>query len=192
MRSARHRRWMFLAPPDDDADVVYEFFAPFAHVPGRYEWCRIRSATHGAFDTFILIDRAPVVVYVSSDAGERFMRERYPECETHRVAPHELRIEERDEGRTVVGQIGSGAGPVRAADMVLAASPDTRARNVPYGGTGEAVWGSKRWTCWGVDLVLDASATGTIRWADGRVERLTNAPAIVTLGSFGRIAPLGA
>src|SRR5690349_15803712 len=110
----------FLAPPDTP-DVVYEFFAPFAHVEGKFEWCRLRTPTHGVFDAFILPGRSPVVVYVDTEAGERFMKERYPECETHRVSPGALRIEERDEGRTVQGVLTARAGPVRAARMTLTA-----------------------------------------------------------------------
>jgi hypothetical protein len=76
----------FLAPPDAPT-VAYEFYAPFAHVEGKFEWCRLRTPTHGVFDAFILPGRSPVVVYVDTEAGERFMQERYPECETHRVSP---------------------------------------------------------------------------------------------------------
>ena len=181
----------FLSPPDAP-DVVYEFFAPFAHIPGRVEWCRIRSPTHGVFDSFIVLGRAPSAapsVYVSSDVGERFMRERYPESAAFRVGTADLRIEERDGGRTVIGDLRSREGPVRTVKMTLQAS-GLVPRHVPYGGKGEPVWGSKRWTCWGVDLVLDATATGAIEWAEGYAEPIQRVPAIVTLGSFGRIAPL--
>lgn len=195
----------FLAPPDG-ADVAYEFFAPFAHVEGKYEWCRIRSPTHGVFDTFILIERSPVVVYVNDDAGERFMKERYPECSTFRVAKDGLRIEERDGGLTVVGALSAKEGPVRAARMTLQARPVLNApagasasspqaaavvpRQVPYGGLGHPVWGSKRWTCWGVDLALEGQATGAIEFAEGYATQLARERCIVTLGSFGRIASL--
>lgn len=181
----------FLAPPDDPS-VVYEFFAPFAHVPGRYEWCRIRSPTHGVFDTFIVLSpagtSAPATVYVAQDAGERFMRERYPECETHRVGMGDLRIEERDGGRTLLCELRTKAGPVRTVKMTFQAPGGATPRAVPYGGKGEPVWGS-RFTCWGVDLVLDATATGAVERAEGFVETISRAPGILTLGSFGRIAP---
>lgn len=181
-------RMGFLSPPDGP-DVAYEFFAPFAHVPGRYEWCRIRSPTHGVFDTFILLSRDPVAVYVSDDVGERFMKDRYPECDVFRVGPGDLRMEERDGGRTLLGDLRARSGPVKTVKMTLQA-PLAVPRNVPYGGKGEPVWGSKRWTCWGVDLVLDATVTGAIEWAEGYVEPLQRVPGIVTMGSFGRIAPL--
>jgi hypothetical protein len=184
---------VFLAPPES-VDVVYEFFAPFAHVPGRYEWCRIRSPTHGVFDTFIVLSpagtSAPATVYVAHDAGERFMRERYPECETHRVGMDELRIEERDAGRTLVCDLRARSGPVRAAKMTFQAPGGATPRAVPYGGDGAPVWGSKRFTCWGVDLALDATVVGAVERAEGYVEPLQRVAGILTLGSFGRIAPL--
>jgi len=184
----------FLAPPDD-AQVVYEFFAPFAHVPDRYEWCRVRSPTHGVFDAFILVDpvrgaAGPVTVYVCTDWGEKFMKERYPESTVHKVGMGDLRIEERDNGRTVMGDLRARVGPVKTAKMTFSAPGGQPPRAVPYGGKGEPVWGSKRFTCWGVDLVLDAVVTGAVEKAEGFVETISRAPGIVTLGSFGRIAPL--
>ena len=176
---------MFLRPPDGP-DVVYEFFAPFAHVEGKYEWCRIRSPTHGVFDTLILVGRAPVVVYVNSAAGARFMRERYPECETFHVPEEDLLILERDEGRVVAGQLHATVGPLRMAEMTLAARAGIP-EQVPYGGEGKPVWNSQRWTCWGVDLVLRGTAQGAVWWEDGAEERLEDEPCIVTVGSFGRI-----
>ncbi|HUR67677.1 MAG TPA: hypothetical protein VM370_00395 [Candidatus Thermoplasmatota archaeon] len=183
----------FLSPPDDK-DVVYEFFAPFAHVPGRYEWCRIRSPTHGVFDTFVVLDpvRGPsgaAIVYVSHDWGAKYMKERYPECEAHLVNMGDLRIEERDNGRTVIGDLKARAGPVKTVRMTFTAPGGATPRQVPYGGRGEPVWGSKRFTCWGVDLVLDATVTGVVEKSEGFVEQLNRAPALLTLGSFGRIAP---
>lgn len=176
-------------PPADEAGVTYEFFAPFAHVEGRYEWCRIRSPTHGIVDAFILMGRTPVVVYVATDEGARYMAERYPECSTFRAS--ELRIAERDGGRTVVGHLRSDDGPVREADMTLTAPANAQAEPVAYGGEGKPVWGSKRFTCWGVDLVLRGRADGDLTWEDGRAESLRGEKGIVTLGSFGRISPLG-
>src|ERR1051326_5722585 len=103
----------------DGPDVSYEFFSPFAHVEGKYEWCRIRSPTHGVFDTFILVGESPVVVYVASGSGARFMAERYPECRAFRVAPGDLSIEESRDGRTVRGRLRADVGPVQAADLTL-------------------------------------------------------------------------
>lgn len=183
---------VFLAP-DDGPGVVYEFFSPFAHIEGKVEWCRIRSPTHGVFDTFIVLGQSTAVaadVYVNSALGAAFMKDRYPECRTHRVAPGELRIEESQDGRRVTGLMRAEAGPVREATMAIVASPMAVARAVPYGGSGQPVWGSRRFTCWGVDLVVDASATGKLRHESGKVENLQGTPALLTLGSFARIAPL--
>lgn len=182
----------FLRPPDGPG-VAYEFFAPFAHVAGRYEWCRIRSATHGVFETFILLGKTtavPATVHVNSALGAAFMAERYPECTTFRVPPSGLSIGESADGRTVTGTLKCPEGPLREATMTLRAGPGAIPKAVPYGGEGQPVWGS-RWTCWGVDLALDGHADGRLAWADGRVEALRGEPCIVTLGSFGRLAPLG-
>lgn len=173
----------FLRPPDT-GDVQYESYSPFAHVPGKYEWCRIHSPSHGSFDCFIVLVHDPVLVYVGDDVGEAFMRDRYPECLTHRATTLAL----REEDRTVVGEMQAGSGPLRSAAMTLRAVqqvPD----QVPYGGDGKPVWGSRRWTCWGVDLNLAARASGHVEWRD-RTVHIKDQEAIVTVGSFGRIAAL--
>lgn len=170
---------------------VTEFFAPFAHVPGRFEWCRIRSPTHGVFDCFIALGQstaAPATVYVRDGRGEAFMRERYPECATFRVPADDLRITESDDGRTVTGLLRSGVGPVRRAEMTLRGA-DGVPEEVAYGGTGQPVWGS-RWTCTGVDLNVPARVEGSVEHADGRREDLAGAEGVVTLGSHGVIEPL--
>ncbi|MFO1532924.1 MAG: hypothetical protein ABR562_04385 [Thermoplasmatota archaeon] len=181
----------FLRPPDG-AGVVYEFFAPFAHVAGRYEWCRIRSPTHGVFDTFIALGEStavPATVYVNSVLGQAFMRDRYPECTTVRVPPSALEIDESPDGRTVTGALKADQGPVREAQMSLRAPATALPQAVPYGGDGQPVWGG-RFTCWGVDLNLAGNADGFVVKADGKRENLRGTPCIVSLGSFGRIAPL--
>lgn len=181
----------WLRPPDE-AGVAYEFFAPFAHIEGRYEWCRIRSPTHGVLDVFIVLGAStsqPATVYVHSEAGASYMRERYPECAAIRVPPGDLRIEEADGGRTVRGALRAAGGPVREARMELRGGEGVP-EQVPYGGHGKPVWGSARFTCWGVDLALRGRAEGHVAHADGRREELRGAPCIVTLGSFGRIGPL--
>lgn len=180
----------FLRPPDGPG-VVYEFFAPFAHVPGKYEWCRIRSPTHGVFDVFILLGASTSVaatVYVNSTLGASFMAERYPECTTIRVPPGGLVLQETPDGATVTGRLRAPDGPLREADMTLRAGAAGIPKQVPYGGEGGPVWGS-RFTCWGVDLNVDGSADGVLVWADGRRETMRGVPCIVTRGSFGRIAP---
>ena len=181
----------FLRPPDTP-DVAYEFFAPFAHVEGRYEWCRIRSPTHGVFDTFIVLGEStsvPATVYVNSVLGQAFMKDRYPECTTVRVPPGDLKVDESADGRTVTGTLKAADGPVREAQMSLRAPATALPRQVPYGGEGQPVWGS-RFTCWGVDLNLAGACDGFVVKADGKRETLRGHPCVVSLGSFGRIAPL--
>lgn len=170
--------------------VYHEFYAPFAHAPGRYEWARIHSTTHGAFDCFIVIHGStadPVTVYVASEAGERFMADRFPESETIVVPERDLslRAEESGVARVVLGTLRSTAGPVREARMRFAAGVDAVARAVPYGGGDFPVWGS-RWTCEGVDLELDALLEGYVESPSGRVEFSGDA-AILTVGSYGRL-----
>ncbi|HLF23942.1 MAG TPA: hypothetical protein VI565_08470, partial [Burkholderiales bacterium] len=118
------------------ANPVYEFYSPFAHVPGKWEWCRIRSPTHGTFDSFIALGAGvgdAATVYVSSDEGKAFMDDRYPECATYRVPPKALRIEETQGGRSVSGRLRADDGPVREIEMTLAASKSQTPRVVPYG-----------------------------------------------------------
>ncbi len=165
---------------------VWEFYAPFAHIEGKYEWCRIRSTAHGIFDTFILFPYSEhVTVYVINDAGEQFMRDRYPECDTYRA----LRLEIEETGHTVKGTLVANLGPIREASMQFTAL-GSLPKAVEYGGADKPVWNSKRFACWGVDLVLDARASGQIHWHDNRLEPLEDVHAIVTAGSFGRIVPL--
>lgn len=172
--------------------AVWEFFSPFAHVPGRYEWCRIHSPTHGSFDCFILLGEStsvPPTVYVNSDTGRRFMADRYPESRTIHLPPRKLRLVASAEGRTVEGRLKATDGPLRSVRMRLRAPADAPPRAVPYGGLGFPVWGG-RWSCAGVDLILDGSCDGALLFSDGRVETLDGAPCAVTLGSFARILPL--
>lgn len=174
--------------------VDHEFYAPFAHLPGRYEWCRLRTATHGVFDSFILLGAStaePATVYVNSQLGQRFMQERFPECATHRVAAAGLRIEESAGGRSVTGTLEAEAGPVRKAEMRLEAPASAMPRAEPYGGEGRPVWGS-RFTCWGVDLVLEGTCDGRIEREDGSRQEFVGVACVVTLGSYGRLEPLRA
>ena len=177
------------------ANTVHEFYESFAHLPGRYEWCRIHSTTHPSFDCFIVIHGRldePVTVYVSSDAGEAFMRDRYPESEVIRVSPAELSIrhDERAATHVVTGELRANGGPVVEARMEFRAPADRAARAAPYGSGEFPVWGS-RWSCEGVDLELDATLEGYVRRADEVApEAFEKERAVLTLGSYGRIAPL--
>jgi hypothetical protein len=162
-------------------DDVYEFFAPFCHIEGKYEWCRIRSPTHGAFNVFIELGastQVPATVYVEDDAGQAFMDERYPESTAIRA--RRVTINEESNGYTVNCYMNSD-GAVKEAQMVFKAKPGIPTQ-APY--SGQSVWGSK-FACEGVDLNLKALAKGMVRREDG-VETLSQA-GIVTLGSFGKI-----
>ena len=168
---------------------VWEFYAPFAHVEGKYEWCRLRTTTHGVFDTFILFPYSKqVTVYVHDEPGERFMRDRFPECDTFRAL--RLTLHEQDEGHIVEGALAAEVGPVQEAMMRFIASSGLP-KAVEYGGSDKPVWNSQHFSCWGVDLNLEARAVGHVRWHDARLERLEDVPAIVTMGSFGRITSIG-
>jgi hypothetical protein len=176
------------------ADDVYEFFSPFAHVEGRFEWARIRSATHGVFDVFIQLDprgtQHPATVWVHDAAGEAFMAQRYPECATIRVPQKALRLEEAPDGRRVRGRLRAATGPLRRVDLAFEAPDDVPPRQVPYGGQGLPVWGSGRFTCEGVDLVLDARVSGFVEDEKGAREDFKGASGLLTLGSYARITNL--
>lgn len=171
---------------------TYEFYAPFAHIPGRYELARIHSPTHGSFDTVIAIttttDR-PVVVYVNSTAGERFMADRYPESTAIRVSEDALILEGDAWSPVVGGRLTTDEGPVRRVDLRFAIADDSvLPQAVPYGGGDFSVWGSG-FTCSGVDLELPATVAGEVESAEGTVERWSGESAVITRGSFGAIFP---
>jgi hypothetical protein len=107
------------------------------------------------------------------------------------VAPGDLRITESPDGRTVTGALKANEGPVAEANMTLRAPPASLPTATPYGGEGRPVWGG-RWTCWGVDLTLAGTCDGSVHHRDGRKEAMRGKACIVTLGSFGRLAPLPA
>lgn len=170
---------------------TYEFYAPFAHIPGRFEWARIHSTTHGSFDCFIIIHEGtqePVTVYVNSEIGARFMAERYPESRAIRVGEHELSIVSGARGRTLETRLTAEEGPVRSATMTFTAEPEALPRAVPYGGPEERVWGS-RYACEGVDLELPTGISGEVV-REEVVEELAATEAVLTLGSYGRITEL--
>jgi hypothetical protein len=178
----------------DEAGVVWEFYSPFAHIPGRYEWRRIHSPTHGSFDTFIVLAEStslPPWVYLSSEAGLRYMADRYPESRTFKAT--ELLIEGSFDGCLIRGRLCADAGPVAFAETRLAADPADIPRIAPYGGQELSVWGS-RWSCVGLDLVRDGRCDGRINFApESRLpdEVFSAMPCLVSAGSFGRLSPSG-
>jgi hypothetical protein len=179
----------------DEAGVVWEFYSPFAHIPGRYEWCRIHSPTHGSFDTFIVLAEStalPPWVYLVSEAGLRYMADRYPE--SHAFKATELLIDGSPDGCLIRGRLSADAGPVSFAEMRLAADPCGLPQMAPYGGGKLPVWGS-RWSCVGLDLIRDGRCDGRIAFApESRLpdEVFQAVPCVVSAGSFGRLSPYGA
>ncbi len=170
--------------------VDMEFYGPFAHIPGRLEWCRIRSPTHGVFDTCIVIEQTtsdPVTVYVNADNGEAFMHDRFPECTTIRVPADALQMLESDGGHRLDCHLTADDGPLRAVHMTFQAA-HAKPRQVPYGGQGRPVWGS-RYTCDGIDLELDADVVGKMQRHDGARD-LRGSPGIITVGSMGKLTLL--
>jgi hypothetical protein len=151
---------------------------------------RIHTPTHGSFDLWIVIHTTtgePVTVYLNSDNGERYMRDRYPESTAIRVAPEDLAIKVEPDGLRVTAHLTAGAGPHRTGDIAFAAVPGAAAKPVPYGGEKFAVWGSS-WRCSGVDLAIPAAITGTITGSDGTpIPVDTTDGGILTLGSYGRL-----
>ena len=92
------------------------------------------------------------------------------------------------DGRTVTGKLAATTGPISQVTMTLRAPAAAIPNQVPYGGTGAPVWGSSL-TCWGVDLNLAGHCDGLIKWSDGKTTTLRGNPCIVSVGSFGRLAP---
>ena len=168
-----------------------EFYAPFAHIPGCYEWCRIHCPSHGSFDTFIVIETETdeaVTVYVASDAGAAFMADRYPESRCIRVPEGALSITADASGRRVEGFLESSEGPVSLAEMTFEAPADGPLADRAYGGEGHRVWGG-RWSCAGVDLEAAASVSGRVV-TEGRERCIDGTDAVLTLGSYGTIRRL--
>ena len=175
------------------AGETLEFYAPFAHIPGRYEAARIHNPDYGSFPAFIVVHtgiNAPVSVYVNSESGERFMRERFPESACYRVDARLLTLTAARDGRSLRVVLSASDGPVREADLVFAATGDARPTPAPYGGAELSVWGSA-FSCRGVDLNLSGRAGGYLVAVDGNGDgdepatRPVDHEAIITLGSMG-------
>ncbi|MFW5786085.1 MAG: hypothetical protein ACOCYC_02475 [bacterium] len=178
-----------------------EFYAPFAHVPGVYEACRIHTVEYGSFDTAIAINRGtdrPVTVYVNSTEGERFMTERFPESLCIRVDADALTITASPDGRSVRLSLTASAGPLRRAELAFTSLPGASAQAAPYGDASFPVWGS-RFSCRGIDLNLPARAVGHVtRQVPGPhgdsdpavAHEAVDREATVALGSMGILAPL--
>jgi hypothetical protein len=175
----------------DKQENQTEFYSPFAHIPGKYEWCRIHSHSHGSLDTFIVIQSStdqPVTVYVNSANGEAFMADRYPESCCIRVSKEDLQIHSSNGGRVISGLLNSDRGDIREAFMLFHTTQHVLPVESVYGGQNFRVWGS-RWICSGIDLELEAWAEGRIRSKNGTVV-LEGEKAVITCGSYGIINKL--
>lgn len=170
-----------------DPEEVHEFYGPFAMVDDLIEFVHIVSPTHGEFDTALLLEPRPPQIYVASDAGERFLRERYPNARAFRVAAHELLLESLDHGRALVCDLTARDGPFRRLSVLVRAERD--ARYTPERYEAKGVWGSPGLACLGVDIRLAARASGRIEWADGRIEAVDRR-AVLFRGSYGKIQPI--
>lgn len=180
---ASHAHEMGRVHPDE----VHEFYGPFAMVDDLIEFVHIVSPTHGELDTALLLQPQPPQIYVSNEAGERFLRERYPNARRFRVPARQLLLESLDQGRAIVCHLTAQEGPFRRLSVLVRA--DAEARCTPERYEARGVWGSSGLVCVGVDLRLPARATGRIDWADGTVEAVDR-PAVLFRGSYGKIQPI--
>lgn len=169
-----------------DADEVHEFYHPFAMLPSGLELVRVVSPAYGAMDMVVLLDPKPVRVYVNTEAGERYLRERYPPVRRFRVPEAGMRLVELDRGETIIAELVAENGPLRELSLTIRAEADAAVRAERY--EGHSVWGSDL-ACHGVDLRQAATCRGLVRWEGGRAEAIS-APATIFRGSYGKIAPL--
>ncbi|WP_037573038.1 hypothetical protein [Spirochaeta cellobiosiphila] len=168
-----------------------EFYSPFAHIPGRYEWCRIHSPSHGSFDTFIYIHTTtdqPVTVYVNDLKGQSFMRDRFPESDCVLVKPEDLVIMTSSEGKYLWGKLISDKGPVKKAMMNFTIDLDSPVVEQDYGSEAFMVWGSQ-WTCTGIDMEQQAHVLGWVEEEKGLIS--LDCEGILTAGSQGLIQKKG-
>ena len=165
-----------------------EFYSPFAHIPGRYEWCRLHNAHYGSFLLFIVIHGAtdkPVTVYVDSDAGATYMRDLYPESTAYKLAPGSLRLSQDADSGAVSGSLSTIQGPIRGVRMRFDPVAGAPLRESPYGGEEFRVWGSA-WSCTGVDLEAPAVVNGSVHEPTRAIE-FDGTEAVIALGSYGHI-----
>lgn len=168
-----------------DPQEVHEFYAPFALVPGLVELVRVISPAYGEMDMVVILEPRPVRVYVNSNAGERFLRDRFPAVERFRVPEDDLLLEDANRGRTLVADLSAHEGPFRELSLVVRARPDATYEPERYEGLN--VWGSEL-TCYGIDMRLAATARGMVRREGGARESVFQ-DATLFRGSYGKVAP---
>jgi hypothetical protein len=165
------------------AGDVHEFYSPFTMVDDLVELVRVISPGYGEMDMAVLIYQKPLHIYVNSHAGERFLRERFPRVRRHRVSPSGFRLDETDRGHTIIAQLTSGEGPLRALSLVVHARAGAEPVVERY--ESEGVWMSDK-ICHGIDMRLAATAKGMVRRAGEKPQAVDQA-ATLFRGSYGRI-----
>lgn len=176
-----HQRALDSAAPQE----VFEFFHPFALVEGVAELVRVLNPEYGAMDMAVVVPPQPRDIYVNSDAGERFLRDRFPNVRRHRLSPTSFRLATLDEGQAVRAKLRAAGGPVRRLDLTIRPIAGAPWETERY--RGDEVWGSPL-GCRGVDLRVRARAKGTVQLEEKPARRIDQ-EAIVYLGSFGRLVP---
>ncbi|MBI2077832.1 MAG: hypothetical protein HYT80_05605 [Euryarchaeota archaeon] len=166
-------------------EEVHEFYGPFTMIEGLVEFVRVASPAYGEMDMAYLLGRAPATIYTNSEAGERFLRERFPKAERHRLDPAQFHLNDFDRGHAIAAELESKAGPLRAASVVVRAAPGSAYVAERYGAQG--VWDGP-FDCHGIDMRLAARARGVVAWKDGPLEAIDRS-ATLFRGSYGRITP---
>ena len=168
----------------DEGEVI-EFYHPFVFMEGLAEVVRIHNPWYGSMDMVVVIPPKPTDVYVNSDAGEQFLRDRFPAVGRHRVDPNKFKITVDEPTHVVRCQLEAAKGPLRWLNATVRPRR-TRHWDVERYESQE-VWRSPL-RVFGIDLRVAAQASGSYQNADGKLENL-DAEAILYIGSFGRLTP---
>jgi hypothetical protein len=179
----RHAASLARIHPDD----VHEFYHPFAMLEDLpLELVRVVSPRYGAMDMILLLQPQPVQVYVNTDAGERFMRERFPNARTTRVPEASMRLLELDRGMAMLAELRQNAGPIRELSLVVSADPNGAIGVERY--ESPRVWGSPI-NCHGIDLRQSATARGFLELR-GKSRVALSTPTTIFRGSYGKLTPM--
>lgn len=177
----RHQRVL-----DERASAeVWEFYRPFAEVTGVVELVRVLNPDYGAVDLAVVVPPRPTDIYVNSEVGDRYLRERFPHIRRHRLDASAFRLWSEAEGQVIRAQLRADEGVLRWLNILIKPRPGRPWETERY--ESDRVWGGP-WTCHGVDLRVPACAEGSFQREEGTMEPL-DGDAILYLGSFGRILP---
>lgn len=179
----KHQRELATPHPDE----VFEFYGPFAFVENVAEVVRVLNPEYGPMEMLVVLPPKPTMVYVNSEAGERYLRTRYSTVPLHRVPPQDLKMSADEGGQVLRVYFKAGQGPLRWLSVAIRAIPGRPWETERY--ESPAVWGSKL-RCHGVDLRVPARVEGSYQRANELMGHLLGeANGILYLGSFGRITP---